>query len=52
MSNIYSKVTVEKKKWCSQKFYFLNLKNLSPGQFLGSSNSQIYHWILGLLTVT
>ena len=38
MSNIYLKVTTEK-NWCSQNFDFLSLKNVSPGQFLGSSNS-------------
>ena len=27
----------------SQNFDFLNLTNLSPGQFLGSSNSRRYH---------
>ena len=34
MSNIYLKVTVEK-KWRSQNFDFLSLKILSLGQFLG-----------------
>ena len=38
MSNIYLKVTIEK-NWCSQKFDFLSLKNLSPGQFLDRYNS-------------
>ena len=38
MSNIYSKVTIEK-KWCTQNFNFLSLKSLSPDQFLGSSSS-------------
>ena len=39
MSNIYLKVTIEKN--CrSQDFDFLSLKNLPPGQFLGSSNSR------------
>ena len=42
MSNIYLKVTI-KKNCCSQIFDFLNLKNLSPSQFLGSSNSGRYH---------
>ena len=37
MSNIYLNVTIEK-NWRSQNFDFLSLKNLSPGQFLGSSN--------------
>ena len=36
--NIYLNVTIEK-NWRSQNFDFLSLKNLSPGQFLGSSNS-------------
>ena len=39
MSNIYLKVTIE----TFQKFDALGLKNLSPGQFLGSSNSPRYH---------
>ena len=38
MSNIYLNVTIEK-NWRSQNFDFLSLKNFSPGQFLGSSNS-------------
>ena len=38
MSNIYLNVTIEK-NWRSQNFDFLSLKNLSSGQFLGSSNS-------------
>ena len=46
MSNIYLKVTVEK------NFDFLSLKNLSLGQFLGSSNSHRYHLILKLLIAT
>ena len=39
MSNIYLKVTIEK-KWHIQNFDFLNLKSSSPAQFLGSSNSR------------
>ena len=42
MSNVYLKVTIEKNCY-SQNFDFLNLKNLSPGQFFGSSNSCRYH---------
>ena len=35
MSNIYLEVTTEKN--CrSQNFFFLSLKNLLPGQFLGA----------------
>ena len=45
MSNIYLKDTVEK-NWRSQNYEFLNLKHLSSGQFLGSSRSHKYHWIL------
>ena len=45
MSNIYLKVTVQK-KWCSQNCDLLSLKNLSPGHLLGSSNSRGCHWIL------
>ena len=44
MSNIYLKVTIEK-KWRTQNFDPLNLKSSSPGQFLGSSNSCRYHWV-------
>ena len=47
MSNIYLKVTIEK-KWFSQNFDFLSLKNLSLVQFLESFNSHRYHWILKL----
>ena len=43
ISNIYLIVTVEKNRH-SQNFDFLSLNNLSPGQFLGSSNSRRYHW--------
>ena len=32
MSNIYLKITVEK-KWHTLNFYFLSLKSSSPGQF-------------------
>ena len=35
MSNIYFKVTIEK-KWHIQNFNFLNFKSSSPGQFLES----------------
>ena len=35
MSNIYLKVTIEEKNR-SQSFYFLVLKNLSPGEFWGT----------------
>ena len=48
MSNIYLNVTIEK-NWLSQNFDFLGLKNLSPGPFLGCSNSRGYHWILTLV---
>ena len=51
MSNIYLKVTIER-NWRSQKFDFLRLINLSSGQFSGSFNSRIYHWILKLLVPT
>ena len=45
MSNISLKVTIEK-NWRSQNYNFLSLKRLSLGQFLGSSNSPRYPWIL------
>ena len=48
MLNICLKVTTEK-NWLSQNFDFLSLKNLSPGQSSGSSNSRRYYWILKLL---
>ena len=51
MSNIYLKVTI-KKNWHFQNFDFLNLKNSSPGKFLGSYNSRSYDWILKLLATT
>ena len=49
MSNIYAKLL---RKTESQNFDFLNLENLSPGQFLGSFNSSRYHWILILYVAT
>ena len=36
MSNIYLKITIEEKSRRSQNFDFLDLKNLSPGQFWGA----------------
>ena len=41
MSNIYLKVTIEK-KWPTQNFDFLSLKSSSSGQLLGSSNWRRY----------
>ena len=41
MSNIYLKVTIEK-KWRTQNFDFQSLKNSSPGQFWGTFNSRRY----------
>ena len=41
MSNIYLKVTIEK-KWRTQNFDFKSLKSSSPGKFLRSSNSRRY----------
>ena len=35
MTNIYIKVTIEK-NWHYQNFYFVSLKDLSPGQFWGT----------------
>ena len=51
MSNIYLKVTIEK-KCCTQNFDFLGLKSLSPVQFLWNSNSRRYHCILKLRVAT
>ena len=45
VSSIYLKVTVQK-KWCTQNSDFLSSKSSFPGQFLGSSNSCRYHWLL------
>ena len=45
MRNIYLKVTIEN----NFRIRTLSLKDLSPGQFLGSWNSPRYHWILNLL---
>ena len=42
ISNIYLKVTIEKKRR-TQNANFLSLKSSSPGQFLGRSNSHRYH---------
>ena len=50
MSNIYLKVTIEEKNSKLKKK--IGLKNLSPGQILGSSNSQRCHWLLKLLVST
>ena len=36
----------------TQNFAFLSLKSSSPGQFLRSSNSRRYHWILKLFVAT
>ena len=47
MSNIYLKVTIEK-KWRTQMFDYQSLKSLSPGQSLGSPNSRRYYWIFEL----
>ena len=51
MSHINLKVTIEK-KWPTQNFGFRSLKNLSAGQFLGSSDSRRYHCVFKLLGVT
>ena len=51
MSSINLEVTIEK-NWRPQNFDFLSLKNSSPGQFSGRSNSSRYHWVLILLNVT
>ena len=51
MSNIYSKVTIQK-NWPTENFDFRSLKSSSPGQFLGSSNSRRYHWIFKRLAAT
>ena len=51
MSNIYLKVTIEK-KWRTQNFDFECLKSSFSGQSLGSSNSRRYHLIFKLLVQT
>ena len=48
MPNIYLKVTTEKNQR-SRNFDFLSLKNLSPGQFLGSSYSCRYNCVAILI---
>ena len=48
MSNIYLKVTIEKKLH-TQNFNFLSLKSSSQGQILESSNLRRYDWIFNLL---
>ena len=48
MSNVYLKVTTEKKRR-TRNFDFLSLKSLSSGHFLGSCNSHRYHSIFKLL---
>ena len=50
MPNIYLKTT--EKNWLSQKFGVLRLKHSSPAQFLGSSSSRKYNWILKLVIAT
>ena len=42
-SNIYLKVTIEKKLVTFARLRFFKFKNLSPYQFLGSSISRKYH---------
>ena len=51
MSNTHLKVTIGK-NWRSHNFYFLSLTNLSPVQFLESSNPCRYHWVLKLLVAS
>ena len=41
-----------KRNWHSQNFDWISLKNLSPCQFLRSSNSRRYYWNLKLLVAT
>ena len=47
MTNIYFEVIIE-----TSKLRFSGFKIFSPGQFLGSSNSRRYHWILNFLVET
>ena len=49
MSNIYLKAIIDSQV---EGRSLLCLEKLSPGQFLGSSNSGRYHLILKLLVVT
>ena len=51
MSNVYLEVFIEK-KWRTQNFDFPSLKGFSQGEFLGTSNSNRYHWIFKLLVGT
>ena len=45
MTNIYLKVIIEGKNWCSQNFDFSGFKRFVTRSVLGSSNSRRYHWI-------
>ena len=51
ISNIYLSSSYWK-NWCSQISDLPCLRHSSSGQFLASSNSRIYHWILKLLVET
>ena len=51
ISNIYLSSSYWK-NWCSQISDLPCLRHSSPGQFLASCNSRIYHWILKLLVET
>ena len=51
MSNIYLKFMIAK-NWPSQNFDFLSLKNLSPVEFVESSNSHRYYGIFAVLVET
>ena len=42
MSNIYLRVPIEK-NWLSRGFDFLSLKDLCPGQFLVSSEGNLFN---------
>ena len=49
---IFTQMVLWRKSWLSQNFGFSSVKNASPYQFLASSNSRRYHWILKFLVAT
>ena len=50
--SIFTEKLLLRKTDVLKTFDFLSLKKLSPGKFLGSSDSREYHWILKLHVAT
>ena len=44
---IFTQIVLTEKNWRSQNFDLPSLRNLYPGQFLASSNSQILKLLVG-----